>query len=190
MSIKSKLLAAAGLSNLIASAAAPALGSSTADPVAATPEPADIEGLSAEAQAEVVDAIKAASETGRLAGIAEGEKLANARWSAVMSSDAGKANPGLSAFLVMNSTSTAEQIIEQFSAQTPAPASAAAPAAPTAPAQPTVDSMATDTPAASRDPGNDGLAGEDKIDNAAVFASVDFSGKSSIVEDGLRRPAV
>lgn len=188
-SLKNKLLAAAGLSSLMAVASAPATGASEPNP---NPDPTPdtttaIEGLSAENQAEVVDAIKAAGDAGKAAGIIEGTKAANARVDEVFQSDAAKANPGLAAFLLTNTDASAAKIVEQVSAQTSAPAAAApAPAAPAAPAQPTTASMAADDPLPSRANGNDGLQADEKTELADVFPGVDFSGKSAITEDGMK----
>jgi hypothetical protein len=189
-SMKASLLAAAGLSNLLT---ATSTAAAAANPAAPDLSGTQISGLDAEAQAELVDTLKAATEHGRIEGHAAGSAETAARWGDVFSSASAQQNPTLACFLLQNSTASAADINKQLEAHGPAvvPAAAAPAAAAPAPAvvQPTVTGMVEDTPLASRAPGSDGNDDDDKpIDNSAVFPGVDFSGKSSITEDGMRRP--
>lgn len=191
--LTARLFAAAGLTGLVAStaAAAPEPG---AKPTEATIDADALEGATAE---ELTATVKDAFEAGVANGKITGAKEANDRTAAVFASDEAKANPGLAAFMLCNSTADAGEIIKQLGAQGAATAPAAAapaaapaateekPAAPAA-AQPTIEGMVTDTPSPARATPTD-ANDEGATDLKSAFGSVDFTGKSAIVEDGLRR---
>lgn len=118
---------------------APGQGGSDAAPANPTPTPADTGGTpaaepadqgGAEATADVVLATDAAASI--RAADAAGYARANARMSTVFASDEGKANPALAAFMLSESTASADSIVAHLKAQ----GAPAAPAAATAPVIP------------------------------------------------------
>jgi hypothetical protein len=167
--------------------------------VAATPDPANPPVIPA-ASAEITDdtpvvleadAISLAAAA-RAQGIAEGKAAERARTSAVLSSDAARANIGGAAFLLSKTDAAAEDIVKelpQLGSAAPAPA-AAAPAA-AAPAL-SVDLSETPKPNLGAPAGaaNEGEA-DNKVDTDKMWADVRagrLESESPLTAGGIRVP--